>query len=338
MQVKNRWHAIAGVALVGASVIAVTRVTAPLPDVYAPDIALTAGDEQITLDLVRSAEDARSEPVINPVIPGPPLTETGQQQAQALADMLAQQGDYAGIYAGQQIRMAETAAPLADQLDMSTQILPGLNGLDAGIYDGLPIVSPGGILFALTSAAWILGLEFVPVPGSSDLNGVAFEDRFNDAVHTIYDNTVSGDGPSSDVAVSADQAILTWTLMNVNNPDFATLIPLLVAAVHNGGNPENILPPTGIVELQGDPEDGWTLVSFNGQPFPQDPGLATELFVDVRDVITAPQTAAWHIYEALLGGDPDTITDAFQTGLHNVGEAIVQFPESVVNDIADAWS
>jgi hypothetical protein len=124
--------------------------------------------------------------------------------------------------------------------------------------------------------------------------------------------------------------------MNVKNPDFSTLIPLFLEALHSSGNPENILPPTGIVELKGDPEDGWTLVSFNGQPFPQDPGLATELFVDFRDLITAPQMAAYHIFEALLGGDPDTIEDALQTGLQNVGEALVQFPESVFNDIAGA--
>jgi hypothetical protein len=322
----------AGVALAGG-VIAVRSITVPLPDVQ-----LAAGEEPITLDLVRSAEDARSEPVVTSTIPGPPLTETGQDQAQALADTLAQQGPYAGIYAGQQIRMTETAAPLADQLDMNTQILPGLDALDAGIYEGVPLGSPGAILLSLASAAWILGLDFVPIPGSRDLNGVAFDDSFSNAVHTIYDNTVSGNGPTSDVAFSADQAILTWTLMNVDNPDFSTLIPLFLEALRSSGNPENILPPTGIVELKGDPEDGWTLVSFNGTPFPQDPGLATELFVDVRDLITAPQTAAWHIYEALLGGDPDTITDALQTGLHNVGEAIVQFPESVINDIADAWS
>lgn len=324
----------AGVALVGGGVIA--PITAPLPDVSAADVQLTAGEEQITLDLVRSAENARSEPVINPVIPGPHLSDHGEQQAQELADALAQEGPYAGIYAGQQIRMAETADPLADQLGMDVQILSGLNAVDAGIYEGLPVVSPGGILFALTSAAWIFGLEFVPVPGSSDLNGVVFDERFSDAIQTIYDNTVSGGGPNADVAVSADQAITTWMMMNVNNPDFSTLLPLLFKAVQSG-NPENILPHTGVVELKGSPEDGWTLVSFNGIPFPQDPGLATELFVDFRDLIVAPQTAAWNIYEAVLTGDPETIGDALQTGLQNVGEAIGQFPQAVITDIIDAF-
>jgi hypothetical protein len=66
--------------------------------------------------------------------------------------------------------------------------------------------------------------------------------------------------------------------------------------------------------------------------------LLTDLFVDFRDLIIAPQTAEWNIYEAFLGGDPATIEDAFQTGLQNVGEAIIQFPQSVLNDISDALS
>jgi hypothetical protein len=101
---------------------------------------------------------------------------------------------------------------------------------------------------------------------------------------------------------------------------------------------KDFLPEAGSVVVRGDPDDGWTLVSFDGQPFPQDPGLLTELFVDVRDLITAPQRAAYDIFEAVLGGDPTTIEDAFQTGLQNVGAAVVQFPESVINDLTGALS
>jgi flagellar motor switch protein FliM len=91
----------------------------------------------------------------------------------------------------------------------------------------------------------------------------------------------------------------------------------------------------GQVVLKGEPGD-WTLVSFNGQPIPEDPGLLTDLIVDVRSLITAPQIATYNILEALLGGDPTTIENAIQTGLSEVGSAIVQFPQSVINDIIDA--
>jgi hypothetical protein len=45
----------------------------------------------------------------------------------------------------------------------------------------------------------------------------------------------------------------------------------------------------------------------------------------------------WYVSAGVaLVGDPATIEDAFQTGLQNVGAAIVQFPESVFNDIVGA--
>jgi hypothetical protein len=59
----------------------------------------------------------------------------------------------------------------------------------------------------------------VPESGSSDYNGMAFEDYFGDAVQTIYDNTTGGGVGDTDIAFSSAAAIMTWTLMNVNNPD-----------------------------------------------------------------------------------------------------------------------
>jgi hypothetical protein len=119
--------------------------------------------------------------------------------------------------------------------------------------------------------------------------------------------------------------------MNANNPDFSTFLPIFLDELEGKAT---FLPNVGQVVLQGQPGD-WNLVSFNGTPVPP-PDLLTSLFVDLRDLITAPQQSVWHIYEAILGGDSTAIGDAFQTGLHQVGDAIVQFPQSVVNDILDA--
>jgi hypothetical protein len=339
MNVASRSYVTAGVALIGASIIAVPPVTVPLSNALVFDVALIAGEEQITLDLVRHGETVGPTNVVSgppgeAPIPGPPLDETGQEQAQAVAQAIQAEYDdsIAGIYAGQNIRMPETAAPLADQLGIDTQILPGLNEIPGGIYQGDLLSSPGGILYELTLAAWAFGLDFVPMPGSPDFNGVAFDESFSNAVQSIYDNTVSGGGPSTDVAFSGEAAITTWTLMNVNNPDASFFLPLFFNDLLSG---KDILPNVGQVVLKGEPGD-WTLVSFNGQPIPEDPGLLTDLIVDVRSLITAPQIATYNIVEALLGGDPTTIENAIQTGLSDVGSAIVQFPQSVVNDIIDA--
>jgi hypothetical protein len=338
----------ASVAVAGASVIAVTPVTAPPPKIQVPDVQLTAGDGDITLDLVRHGDNLAhggttsaasdggqgSEPIAGGP-PGAPLSALGQQQAHEVAqDILSKYDhDIAGVYAsGEEPRMYETGQPLADALGMDVQTLSGLNEIDGGIYAGNTLDSPAGILYLLTLAAWAFGFEYVQLPGSPDVNGVVFDDIFSDSVQSIYDDTATADGPTTDVAVSGEAAITAWALMNANNPDFSTFLPIFLDELQGKAT---FLPNVGQVVLQGQPGD-WTLVSFNGIDVPQQPDLLTALFVDLRDLITAPQTAGWHIYEALLGGDSTTIENAIQAGFSEVGSAIVQFPQSVFDDIVGA--
>jgi hypothetical protein len=86
------------------------------------------------------------------------------------------------------------------------------------------------------------------------------------------------------------------------------------------------------------PVDGWTLESFDGQAYPQNPGLLTELFVDLRNLVLAPQTAAWNILESIFTGPGaptlTSILDTFLTNTENAGEAIFNLPGSVITDIA----
>jgi hypothetical protein len=70
---------------------------------------------------------------------------------------------------------------------------------------------------------------------------------------------------------------------------------------------------------------------------PQDPGLPTELFVDWRDLITAPQFADYDIYEALLTGNSATIESAIQAGVSQIDTALTQFPVAVIDDIVSAF-
>jgi hypothetical protein len=89
------------------------------------------------------------------------------------------------------------------------------------------------------------------------------------------------------------------------------------------------------VVIQGDPQDGWTLVSWDGTPIGP-ANVPMEVFVDLRDLITAPQMTSYDIWQALLTLDPTTISQAFETGLDQVGTAITQLPVSVIDDIVDA--
>ncbi|GFG76598.1 histidine phosphatase family protein [Mycobacterium botniense] len=336
MELPRRPYAAAGVATAAASLIAVTPVAHSSLASLAPAVQLLAGEEEIVLDLVRHGSNGPPSylSTIGSFLPGYSLNATGEEQAQAVAQVLAPGTPYAGIYAGDNIRMPETAAPLADLLDMKVQLLPGLDEIPGGIYNGLQASSPGGILYELTLAAWAFGLDFVPMPGSYDINGVAFDENFTGAVQTIYDNTVSTDAPPKDVLFSGEAAISTWVLMNAKNPDLSIFLPMFLEDLVSG---KAFLPNTGIVVVQGDPEAGWTIVSWNGQSIPA-PGLPTELVVDVRDLITAPQFAAYNIFEAALSGDPTTILNAIQTGASDIGTALVQFPVSVISDLLGAVS
>jgi hypothetical protein len=295
--------------------------------------ALAWADESITLDIVRHAQSVDDfKGILDTVPPGTNLTTPeGVMQADQLAGVLASPNSYNGIYASDLVRTQDTAmdwltaagAPSTPVTDLS-----GLNEIPAGIFTGAPTDSLQALLYYLGPVAWTLGLVLVPDLGDPSVNGITFDESFGGAVQTIYDNTVSG-GPSlTDVAFSSEGAMAVWTLMNVNNPDFSVVLQTLLTT-------GQLVPNTGQIVVEGSPGD-WTLVSYDGTAVPQDPGLPTELFVDFRNLIEAPQFAAYNILEALLTGNPTTIVDAIGAGLNEVGTATLNFPISVIDDLVGA--
>jgi Histidine phosphatase superfamily (branch 1) len=292
-----------------------------------------ADDGSIVLDFVRHGESGDMT-AVNTLVPGPDLTDTGEQQADDLVKVLSGNG-IDDIYASAMIRSQETAMPLAEALNLPIQVLPGLNEIDAGIFEGIPVnvgdLPLGGALYLLAPLAWTLGLDFVPQLGSTvDPNGIAFDESFSGAVQSIYDGSVGSDaGNITDAVFSHEGAIAIWTLMNVNNPDFSLVLQEFL-------NTGELLPYTGQVVVDGSPGD-WTLVSWDGTAVPQDPGLPTELFVDSRDLITAPQFAGYDIYDALLTGNSATIDAAIQAGVSQIDTALTQFPVAVFDDIVSAF-
>lgn len=190
---------------------------------------------------------------------------------------------------------------------------------------------------------WTLfGLVLMPIPGSvEDPNGVVMDQKFTEAVAAMYSaamaNPVESDnGDITAVAFNNEADIAAWVALNVKNPDISLLLPLTLQTMFANDDGSPLLPNTGIVQIEGNPTDGWTLVSWNGIPVPEDPGLLTRLIMDVRDLITTPQVAAWNLHQALLGGDATTIGEAFQTGLHDVSSVFLGFPQAVFDDITDA--
>jgi hypothetical protein len=137
----------------------------------------------------------------------------------------------------------------------------------------------------------------------------------DDAVQTIYDS-----GDRNAVVFSHGATIMFWTMMNVDNPDLGLIL-------------SHPLDNTGVVVVTGNPEDGWTLVDWDGVPVAAEPSLPTKLFVDVRNVVTAPQTAAYRIGQAFATGDIAAIANAIRVGVVDVATKVIGFVPKVVSDV-----
>ena len=295
-----------------------------------------ADDESIIIDFVRHAESIDNHAgIIDTTPPGTALDTTGEGQATDVATAIQHEfgTNIAGVFDSEELRTQQTATPLITELMASgdnplLKTFDGLNEIPAGAFEGDPTTSLEGILYLLGPLSWAIGDVLVPDIGDPSVNGVTFDESFGGAVQSIYDGTASATGTPTDVAFSSEGAIAVWTLMNVNNPDFSVLLQEVEKT-------EGFLPNTGQVVIEGQPGD-WTLVSYDGTPVSADPGLGTELFVDFRNLIEAPQFAGYDIYEALLGGNSATIDAALQTGLSQVDTALGQFPVAVFDDIVTA--
>ncbi len=271
--------------------------------------------ELMTLTFVRHGESqANFDGVIDTSVPGPHLTADGQAQAVAIGQALMNNG-YDGIYASTMIRTVETAQPLATALGMPIQVLPGVHEISAGIFEGSSEDEGlGRIGYVIGPVAWTLGARFVPVLGASD--GNAFDERVDKSIETIYYTN----GDRNAVVFSHGATIMFWTMMNVDNPDLGLLL-------------SHQLDNTDVVVIEGNPEDGWILKSWDGIEVSAEPSLPTKLFVTVRNLVTAPQTALYRIQQALVSFDVADLLAAVRDGVVNVVQQVVGFVPRLVNDV-----
>lgn len=284
----------------------------------------------MTVTFVRHAESqANADGIIDTSVPGPGITAAGKDQANTVASLLDGQS-HDGIYASTMIRTQQTAKPYAalvhnraslddvtisadpDQPDYSKDIvvLNGLQEINAGIFEGSSEDEGIGRLgYALAPVAWSLGLRFVRIPGGED--GNEFDARVDAALDQI-----ETDGQSDDpVVFSHGATIMFWTLMNVDNPDITLLLN------HQLDNTETV-----VVEKNDD--GSWTLKSWGGEEVgPAD--LPTQLFVNTRDLIVAPQTALYNFSQ-------NAGVETGVKGVEDVAKATVKFGTDTVTDLGNA--
>lgn len=176
--------------------------------------------------------------------PGADLTDLGRAQAAALVDSLADH-EVDRIFVSRLVRTHQTAAPLAAHRVLEPIELPGIHEITAGDFE-MRNDDDAMMGYLATLRAWSVEGLHVPMPGGE--NGEAFFTRFDaDVLRAATESTAP-------LIVSHGAAIRVWVAdraMNIEHADTAR------RELHN----------TGIVELEGDPVDGWRLVRWQGEAF-----------------------------------------------------------------------
>lgn len=180
---------------------------------------------------------------LNTAVPGPGLTRLGERQAVMIPKAL--RGDpIDAIYASVLVRTQLTARPLAEDRGLNVRVLEGIHEIEAGdLEDRTDRASVRTYLE--TVFAWGLGDLSPVMPGGT--NGHEFFRRYDADVATVAAESKTA------VVVSHGAAIRVWVAARATN------IPPSFAGEHDIDN-------TGVIELEGSPEAGWTLLSWQGMP------------------------------------------------------------------------
>lgn len=147
--------------------------------------------------------------------PGPGLNDTGHRQASAVPSALAAQPIDA-IFASDQTRAQETAAPLAAARGLSVSVLAGLREIGAG---DLEMAGDADSVhrYIGTLIAWLDGDLTLRIPGGP--NGFDFLERYDEAIGAIADDIAGTAGPDgAAVAVSHGAAIRAWAAIRAVSP------------------------------------------------------------------------------------------------------------------------
>jgi broad specificity phosphatase PhoE len=212
--------------------------------------------------LVRHGQStANAAGAVSSAAPGPDLSDLGREQAEALAAELG--GDRIdAVYASTLVRAQQTAAPLAARLGLDVVVREGLQEIEAGdLEDRTDEEALRG--YVLPLIAWAGGDLTASAPGAPD--GHAFFERFDAAIADIvalHRDDADGDDDVTVVVVGHGAATRVWIggrSLNVD-PEFTTSTEM-----------EN----TGVIEITGTLDAGWTVVSWQGAPVgvaaPNDP-------------------------------------------------------------------
>lgn len=284
--------------------------------------------EVMRVTFVRHGESAgNASGLIDTSTPGPVLTPKGQQQAQDVAKLLGD-NNYDAIYASTMVRTQLTAAPMSQYLGLPIQVLPGLQEIEAGVFEGTPEADAQGG-YGLYPIGWTFPGVIPQIPESifnkgtfmpgTDENGYTFDARVKGALQTMYDN-----GDRNAVVFSHGGTIMFWTMMNVKNLTVMEKLQLLQTAQ---------LDNTDYVVIEGNNEDGWTLVNWNGKQFSPEPTFDHEVGLQLRTLSRQLTAAADQVKEAFKTGDFVTIATAINRGVADASFSVTKFSRAINAEI-----
>lgn len=200
------------------------------------------------LQLVRHAQStANVLKALNTKMPGPPLTELGQQQAEALAQQLREEPVVA-VYSSIAVRAQQTAAPLADAFGLDVQVIEGVHEIFVGDLedrtDEEAIKS-----YARVYYPWTLGELDGAMPGGE--SGVDVRDRYLTAV--------------ADIRAKHEQAHPDGVVVLVSHGG----VMRLCAEILSDNVPPNLaeaglIPNTGSILLSSKDGGGWHCEAWAG--------------------------------------------------------------------------
>ena len=131
----------------------------------------------------------------------------------------------------------------------------------------------------------------------------------------MYDN-----GDRNPIVFSHGGTIMFWTFMNATNIDTATKIRLLTTAP---------LRNTNYVVVEGNNEDGWVLVNWNGEEFGTQPTFETNVNLQIRTLTRQLSAAAKQVTDSFPSGDPVTIATAVNRGVAAAGFSVFKFGRAI---------
>jgi broad specificity phosphatase PhoE len=179
---------------------------------------------------------------LDTAFPGLGLTELGQRQAVAAARALRDAG-IGAIAISTLGRTSETAGPIAAELGLTPVEHDELREISAGDFEMRS--DEDAILGYLgTVAHWLDGDLERRMPGGE--TGTDFLERYDAAIASTCKV-----GVDAALVVSHGAAIRTWVTHRARGDH---------APVHEG------LHNTGCITLDGSPDDGWTIVSWEREP------------------------------------------------------------------------